>query len=73
MGTDDYYKIILVTDLKNYSQYEYYELRTSLDGREVILEFPDPTGISEIQTLAQVHAYMYGNNSNWVDYTEEPD
>ena len=73
MGIDDAYKVILVSDLSNYDQYEYYELRKSLDGLEVILEFPNPSEISGTQTLSQVLSYMYDNDSNWVDYTEEPD
>ena len=73
MGIDDAYKVILTSDLGNYDQYEYYELRKSLDGLEIILEFPDATGISGVQTLNEVLTYMYDNDSNWVDYTEEPD
>ena len=73
MGIDDTYKIILVSDLSDYDQYTYYELRTSIDGLEVILEFPDPTGVTGTQTLSQVHTYMYANDSNWVDYTELSD
>ena len=73
MGTNTSYKIIAVDDLANYDGVTYYELRTSLDGTQVILEFPDSTGISDLQTLDDVHIYMHANDDEWIDYREIPD
>lgn len=73
MGTESSYKIIAVDDLAKYDSVTYYELRTSLNGTQVILEFPDPTGISHLQTLDEVHIYMHANDAEWIDYREIPD